>query len=170
MKYKISASKKSVVIDEALPLVILLIFFFLFALWIKFSDTSQNNKTIDDIRKQSDLLDVHKSLMQYLKMVDENGENRMDFLSKNYDSGNYDLIREDLEFYFKPKFSDFQMWRMEIYDYSDSNILKPPLRISGRNFADTELHINQAASITIPINSQKSKTLVFKVWFGRHPQ
>lgn len=170
MKYKIFKSKKSVALDEALPLIGLLILFVLFVGWTKVSEASENKNTIEDIANKNDLSYSHEALMGYLKKLDDNGNNRIDFLSKNYNDKNYNSIRSDLEYYFRPKFSNLQMWRIELYDSSGYDILKPPLRISDRNFADTEPIINPVASISVPINSPQSTYLTFKIYFGRLPK
>ena len=108
-------------------------------------------------------------MLEYLQKTDDNGNNRIDFLSKNYNDKNYNAIRSDLESYFRLKFSSAQMWRIELYDSYGKDILKPPLRVSDRNFFDTELQITQVASMTIPMNSPQSGFLIFKMYTGRIP-
>lgn len=170
MRCKIFRNKRSVVIDEALPLIGLIIVAVLFVGWTKVSEASDHSKISEDIQKQKDAIYAHEEMTAYLKKLDENGNNRIDFLSKSYNERNLNAIRNDLELYFRPKFSNLQMWRIELYDQSGNGIITPPLRISDKNFPDTQLRINQVASITVPINSLDSKFLTFKVYFGRLPQ
>lgn len=171
LKYKIFGNKRSVVIDEALPLVALLILFVVLVGWTKVSEALERGNTVEDIQKQNDLVYAHEEIVSYLKRLDDNGNNKIDFLSKNYNEKNYDAIRSDLESYFRPKFSHLEMWRIELYDSSGNDILKPPLRISDKSLTDPQLKsVILAASISIPVMSTGSPYLTFKIYFGRLPK
>lgn len=169
MKSRICASKKGIGIDDAVPIII---FILVAALIIFLFNTTQNTKSakaVDNTQIQKNRFDGNAALLEYLQKLDDNGNNKIDFLSKNYNEGNYNIIRSDLEAYFRLKFSNAQMWRIELYDPSGNDILKPPLRISDRNFFDTQLQITQVTSMEVPIHYSQSGFLVFKIYFGRIP-
>ena len=80
LKYKIFGNKRSVVIDEALPLVALLILFVVLVGWTKVSEALERGNIIEDIQKQNDLVYAHEETVSYLKRLDDNGNNKIDFL------------------------------------------------------------------------------------------
>jgi len=170
LKSRICANKKGIAIEDTVPIIIFILAAAIAIFLFNFIQNTKITKSADNIQIQKDRIDGNEALLEYLKKVDENGNSKADFISKNYNEKNYDAIRRDLEAYFRLKFSNVQMWRIELYDSYGNNILRPPLRISDRSFADTELHISQVASMTIPINSPASSILMFKIYIGRLPR
>lgn len=150
MKYKIFVSKNGVVLDEILPLILLGFGLVLILGYVKVSEASTREKIIEDIIKQNDVVYAHETLIEYLKMLDEKGNNKIDFLSKSMIEKDYESIKKDMKDYFDKKLSNFPIWRIDLYE--SQNFI---LSINSKNYElePRQYELREVASVTVPLYS-----------------
>lgn len=164
MKYKIYNNKKGIGVDDAVPLIIFIFVVAFGVFFFKLYEQGKSDKTIDNIQRQKNILEGHGILMDYLRIVDENGNNNADLISKSYNQKDYSNLKKDVEIYFnsKLKLDYLQEWRIELVD-SGQNIF---LFAQSRGYSPKMDAIYQADSVFIPVKGLKSQLITLNLFLG----
>ena len=95
MKCKIFANKKGIGIDDAVPLIIFIFVAALVVVVFRINEQIKSDKLVASEERQKQIVEGHEILMAYLMQIDDQGNNKADFLSNSYLKGNYNDLKKD---------------------------------------------------------------------------
>src|SRR3989338_8559367 len=96
-------NKKAVGIDDFIPAVAVLILGLIIFGMFKFNENYRENEIKDDIQIQKGISELNEALFDYLNRVDDNGNKKIDAISKLAFDKNFDAIKKDMQEYFESR-------------------------------------------------------------------
>ena len=160
MKCKIFANKKGIGIDDAVPLIIFIFVAALVVVVFRINEQIKSDKLVASEERQKQIVEGHEILMAYLMQIDDQGNNKADFLSNSYLKGNYNDLKKDLNEYFRIKLAHIPIWYIEIIDPSKKKII-----VQGEA-SDYFMEKYRVASGSIPVNGL-SDNIKIEMYFGK---
>lgn len=164
MKYKIHDNRKGIGIEEAIPWVFVIFVFTFAIIFFKINENIKNDKLIDDIERQKEILKAHGVLMSYLMKINEQGKANADLIAESYYGNNYQNLMADMKSYFNNKLSNIPAWHIEVLTQSDKNLFF----IENEHYYPAQDKYPVASAI-VPINGKQLSYIKININFGRMP-
>ena len=154
--------KKAIGIDDAIPLIIFIFVAAFGIIFLKISEKSRAERSMDDIQLQKDMLQGQEVLMGYLRKSDADG-NKADVIARAYLENNYGELMQDMRQYFDGKFSNIA-WEIQAETSPRNSLFS--LQSSGYYLMEGPFEVGRAI---VPINSGHSDYITIKLIFRRIP-
>ena len=158
-------NRKGIGIDDAVPMIIF-IFIAAFGIFLfNINEKIKSENLVEDIQLQKDILEGHEILMEYLRNVDEQGNNKADFISKSYIEKYYENLKKDLKEHFDKRLNYLPLWYIDIIDSSGNNIFS----IQSTNYYSgyEQSKVTEVGFVLVPVNGLESKYIKIKLFFGK---
>ncbi len=158
-------NKKGIGIDDTIAFII---FIFIAAIGIFFFRFNENVKSagiVEDIKLQKDTLYVHQVLIEYLSKIDEQGNNKADFISKSVIEKDYEKLKKDMKEYFDIKLAPYSIWYIDLIDSSHKSLFS--LQNDAYSSASEQYKDTQFVSVFIPVYNTAPGYIQIQLFYGR---
>lgn len=164
LKYKIY-SKKGIAIADYLPIFVVIFIITIGIFFFRINEKVRNERQLEEIQNQKDIIDGHAILIEYLIKEDEQGINKADLIFKAHIEKNYETIKEDMDAYFSNKLSHLPSWYLGLYDSSQNLIFA--VQKSGSYTGLEQLEATREVAIEItPVNNGKPDYITLRLFFS----
>src|SRR3989344_1769803 len=149
-------SKRGIAIDEAVPLIVLIIVAVFGVFFFRACEAGKSDVKSDNVLLEKKLGNAHEVLMNYLQTIGSDG-NKADFIAKSYLNDDIELLKTDLRQYLENRLSD--AWRVEIVSSSGKSVLAD----DSVSYQETSARYLAANSV-VPVNN--GEYILIKLYIG----
>ena len=129
---------------------------------MRINESQASDKNVEEIKKQKYILDGHSALIGYLTKLDENDNNKVDFISKSYIENDYRGLKKDMEQYFTSRLAYLPAWHINVNYPNQNNIFY----LQGGNYHSLQYNLVQADPIFIPVHGAKPEYITLQLSVG----
>ncbi len=152
-------NKKGIGIDDAVPMIMFIIVAALAILFFSFYFNGQSNQINTKIQWEKDQIGGNQLMLAYLRIIDDKGVSKSEFISRKIAERDYDSIKVDLTKNFQDKFSSYLLWRINIVDDSGRDVISP-VEVNNYGIGDSSPNVLQVSSIKVPVGNKKYVTML----------